>query len=326
MRKPLNQIINHVLGWMALLLMPVIFAPHHHGLRDTFNPYAIRDYVIIFLLIGFFYFNSGILIPKFYLKKKYFVYVFCIVLCYFVTCFLPAIIISYNRFPPFLFETFHNIFVFLVIFFISFTIRINKQWKLAEQQRLSAELTNLKAQVRPHFLFNTLNSIYSLIVTKSETAASAVVMLSNLMRYLLSESAREFVELEKEIHYLSDYIELQKIRLGETVKINFTVNGNITDQQIAPLILIPFVENAFKHGVNPEERSHITMSIDITDNELNMTVSNNKVAHLNDANETGGTGIDNVRKRLQLLYPSSHELVILDKEYKFTIKLKLMLS
>lgn len=146
------------------------------------------------------------------------------------------------------------------------------------------------------------------------------------MRYLLSESAREFVELEKEIHYLSDYIELQKIRLDETVKINFIVDGNITDQQIAPLILVPFVENSFKHGVNPEERSHISITIDIKSSELNMTVSNNKVAHLSDGNETGGTGIENAKKRLQLLYPSSHELVILDKENKYTVKLKLVLS
>ncbi|HKR07093.1 MAG TPA: histidine kinase, partial [Bacteroidia bacterium] len=249
----------------------------------------------------------------------------CIVICYFITCFIPAVLISYKRFMPFFFETFHNIFVFLVIFFISFTLKISRQWKLAEEQKLTAELSNLKAQVRPHFLFNTLNSIYSLSVTNSEATSSAIVKLSNLMRYLLSESNQDYAELEKEINYLTDYIELQKIRLGETVKIDFTVEGIIADQYIAPLILIPFVENSFKHGVNPEEDSRISIHITINNKGLNMIVSNNKVSHSKNANDPDGTGIENVRKRLQLLYPSNHNLLILDKENVFIVELKINL-
>lgn len=140
---------------------------------------------------------------------------------------------------PFFFETFYNIFVFLVIFFISFTLKINRQWKLTEEQKLTAELSNLKAQIRPHFLFNTLISIYSLSVTNSEATSSAIVKLFNLMCYMLIESNEDYAELEKEINYLTDYIELQKIRLGDTVKINFTAKGSLTGQHIAPLIGFP---------------------------------------------------------------------------------------
>jgi LytS/YehU family sensor histidine kinase len=318
----------HVIAWAAFLSLPIIFAPGPpRSLKDIFNPNAVRDYVVIFLMMLFFYINYFLLIPQLYFRKKHLYYVLLILIFFFITTILPPLLISYKiHRAPFLFETFHNIFVFLVVVFISFTLRINRQLKLAQKEKLNAELSYLKAQINPHFLFNTLNSIYSLSISKSEATPSAIVMLSGMMRYVISETNREFVALEKEINYISDYIELQKIRLGDTVKVEFTLEGTAERKQIAPLILIPFVENAFKHGVNPEEDSQIFITIHIHDSELQMLVHNNKVSNLRESTEPGGTGIKNVRKRLKILYSSHHTLLISDGVKQFSVNLRINLS
>jgi tetratricopeptide (TPR) repeat protein len=183
----------------------------------------------------------------------------------------------------------------------------------------------LKSQVNPHFLFNTLNSIYSLSIQKSDDTPSAIVMLSGMMRYVISDAALDYVSLEKELNYISDYIELQKIRLGNTVKIDYRCTGLTDEKKIAPLILINLVENAFKHGVNPEEDSHIRINILIKDSELHMDTFNNKVSAISDGTERSSIGLKNTRRRLKFLYPGNHNLTILDEANTYSVKLTINL-
>ena len=205
-------------------------------------------------------------------------------------------------------EVNHYIFLFIGVLFFALTLRINNQWKQVQKEKTEAELSYLKAQINPHFLFNTLNSIYSLSVRQSDAAPEAIVKLAGMMRYVLQEADAEQVPLEKEISYLRDYIELQKLRFGNDVPIEFTVTGESANKQIAPLILINFIENAFKHGVNAEEDSRIAVRIDIAGNSVVLTVRNNKVHVQNE--EQSGTGLQNVKSRLALLYPGRHQLTI----------------
>jgi sensor histidine kinase YesM len=218
------------------------------------------------------------------------------------------------------------IFQFLIVAVFALMLRIKDLWKQAEKEKLNAELSYLKAQINPHFLFNTLNSIYSLAIEKSDYTATAVVKLSEMMRFVTTEANNDFVSLEKELNYIGSYIDLQKIRFGNTIKLKYSVEGDGIGKKIAPLILIPFVENAFKHGVNPEENSYIQISIDIKENILHLLVFNNKVNIRIQNEERTEQGIENTKNRLQHLYPSKHLLVIDDDKSAFSVSLTIDLK
>ena len=222
---------------------------------------------------------------------------------------------------------FEHLFQFSIVLVLSALIRTNNRLKQTEKEKVNAELSYLKAQINPHFLFNTLNSIYSSAIEENaDNTASAVVKLSGMMRYVISEAHNDYVPLEKEINYISDYIDLQKIRLGNTVNLQYHVTGNSTGKNIAPLVLISFIENAFKHGVNPEEKSNIAIDIAINENILQMLVTNTKVKTVNASTLKNNIGLDNTRNRLQLLYPFRHELAITEDEKEFIVLLKINLQ
>jgi hypothetical protein len=222
---------------------------------------------------------------------------------------------------------FEYLFQFMMVLVLSAMIRINNRLKQIEKEKVNAELAYLKAQINPHFLFNTLNSIYSSAIEENaDNTASAVVKLSGMMRYVISESQHLYVPLEKELDYISDYIELQKIRLGDTVHLDYSVSGDPARKQVAPLILISFIENAFKHGVNPEENSSIDIEIIIGGNMLQMSVLNNKVNTVNGNASGNNVGLENTTNRLKLLYPSKHELVIKEDEKEYSVLLKINLQ
>ena len=186
---------------------------------------------------------------------------------------------------------------------------------------LNTEISFLKAQINPHFLFNTLNSIYALTLVRSEHAPDAVVKLSGMMRYAVSEANLSQVSLSKEVSYISNYIELQKLRITDKIVITFEVAGDVEGKNIAPFLLIPFVENAFKYGVNAEENSDIWIKIEINEFDLLMQIENNKVFVRKDKNYGASLGIKNTKKRLQILYPGTHVLKIKDGKYDFIVSL-----
>lgn len=220
----------------------------------------------------------------------------------------------------------HQVFLFLAVFFFSLILKVSYRWRQTEKEKLHAELSYLKAEINPHFLFNILNTIYSLAVEKSDQTGAAVVKLSQMMRYVISDAGNHLVPLSREIDYLCNYIELQKMRFGDTAALSFTVTGKATGQLIAPLILISFVENAFKHGVNAAENTDIRITLKIDEKHLHFTSFNNKVTVNNMQDTEGGLGIENTRKRLQLLYPASHTLTISDEEHFFQVSLSLHLT
>ncbi len=209
---------------------------------------------------------------------------------------------------------------------LSATIRITQEWYKNEKQRqemekekLASELSFLKSQVNPHFLFNTLNGIYSLANRKSDKTPGAIVKLSDMMRYMLYESGRDVVSLDKEIDYLNNYIDLQKLRMSEDTNVSFKVEGDTAGKKIMPMLLIPFFENAFKHGVD------INAELIVSDNELRLKVIN-RISKSQKKDEGSGIGLTNIKKQLEHLYPNSHSLKIDEKEGYFSVELSLKIA
>jgi two-component system, LytTR family, sensor kinase len=174
------------------------------------------------------------------------------------------------------------------------------------KEKDAMELAFLKSQINPHFLFNTLNNLYGLSLSEPDKTPDAIVQLSDMMRYMLYESNSDKVLLEKEIAYLKSYIDLQKLRYFGTTFIDFKINGDLNHQQIAPLLLISFVENAFKHGDVFDEAHPLSMTLNISEKQLIFDVKNK--IHNKNKEEIGGFGVKTVERRLALLYPNKHKL------------------
>ena len=193
-----------------------------------------------------------------------------------------------------------------------------------QQERLKSELSFLRSQISPHFIFNILNSIVYLIRTKSDAAEAVTLKLSELMRYMLYESENTQISLEKEVSYLGNYIELQKVRFEEDVEIAFTTEGVATNQIIEPMLLIPFVENAFKHGVGMVIDPIIAIRLKISEKALSFSVKN-KIAPETalEKDESSGIGLKNVQRRLELLYPKTHQLTVRNENGWFEVQLNL---
>ena len=211
----------------------------------------------------------------------------------------------------------------MAVAFFSLLLSIRSRWKQTEKEKLNAELSYLKAQINPHFLFNTLNSIYSLAIQKSDATPEAVRKLSTMMRYILTESNVDFVPLHKEIDYIRNYIDLQQLRFGNELKLNYSIWGSEKNKQIAPLVLISFIENAFKYGINAEEDTHIKIVINIYETRLEMLVSNNIVTVQVSEEDKSGIGLENTRNRLQLVYPYAHKLQITEDEKTYFVNLSI---
>lgn len=334
-------VLFHIIGCTIFLLLPIILWPGEGGLAEFFgDDRAMRGYMHNLLILGFFYLVFYMLIPKLYFQKKYLLFVIILMGCYFIITFLPEIIVPFQGhvhapsgpsprpgpgpgmgFNRTLFRMGHNLVFFLAVVFFSLLLKINNRLKQTEKEKLKAELSYFKAQINPHFLFNTLNTIYSLAIQKADNTPEAVVKLSGMMRYVISDASHDVVPLEKEISYISDYIDLQKIRFGDTVKIDYRHCEPDTGKSIAPLILIPFIENAFKFGVNPEENSFISVILNLSGSELHLGVFNHKVYDRSVPDTPGGLGISNARQRLALLYPQKHNLVIEDSMSHFKVDL-----
>jgi len=205
-------------------------------------------------------------------------------------------------------------------------IKAEIELKDLEAKQASAELNLLKSQVNPHFLFNTLNSIYSLILSKSDIAADAVMKLSDLMRYLLDSSTKRKVLVKHEFEFLQNYVDLETIRSGKKVSVESSFEGDISGKIISPLLLIPFIENCFKHGISAiSADNHINISVYVDNNILTLKTENKLLLERKDNIKKSGTGIENVIKRLQLLYPDKHELTINreDNIYKLDLSIEI---
>ena len=337
-------VLIHIICSTAFLSLPVFSGPGPGGFLEKLQSAAVlRNLVGYAFALLFFYIHYFWLIPRLYFKRRYGWYFFWILICFVFLTFHPNPF--QGDFPPTLPDTFvgqnpalpppagpdifgavrHNLLRFSLVFFISLLLKTNEQWRETEREKTEAELSFLKAQVNPHFLFNTLNGIYSLAIEKSDDTAEAIAQLSGMMRYVTSEAGNDRVPLERELEYLTNYIELQKIRFDRTVNLDFKISGSHIGKKIAPLILITFIENAFKYGVNPEEDSTIFISIDISSDNLTMEVEN-KIVQVRPAKEAATSlGIENTRHRLEYMYPDKHDLVIEKRGMHFYVLLKIKL-
>jgi len=203
-------------------------------------------------------------------------------------------------------------------------IRNQSEKKILENANLNAEVNFLKSQINPHFLFNTLNSIYAQAHSRSDRTEVSILKLSELLRYVLYDSGESKVELARDIQYINNYIDLQKIRLSSKVKIIYTVNGRMDGCNIAPMLLITFIENAFKHGISYSQASYINIEINIIDETLTLLVSN-PVVQRNTFTD-GGLGLKNVTRRLELLYPRRYQLRVHQESNQHLVNLKLDLK
>jgi two-component system LytT family sensor kinase len=348
LKKITVQIVIHIAAWACFLLLPFVFYPRPRE-RD-YSFFSERYFSTLFIvnsvfIIAFYYVNTHLIIPKLLDHKKFLSYTLITLVLLVFYGFLPRI---YHhlfgdllpqppqpgrpprmRNPPLVNSG--NIAIFLMVFVFSTGIKVINQWLRSEQrtkeianEKLQAELSFLKAQINPHFLFNTLNNIYALASAQSEHTAAAVMKLSSIMRYVLSEARNDLVPLEKEILFTSHYIELQKMRLTDKTSIDFTIKGDPAGRQIAPLLLLPFVENAFKYGISTREWSPIRILLEINKDSLYFSISNHK--HLNTSlkmTDNTGIGISNTKRRLDLLYEGRYELIIDDKTNDFSVHLNI---
>jgi len=275
--------------------------------------------------------------PKFYYTKKLFIYGSLVLICYILIVIIPNSFINLNRIPDPHFplppefkrkDNFLNYFrAFLPFCFSlisSFYLQLNIKKRETEMQKNKAELLNLRYQLQPHFLFNILNNIYSLSITKSDAAPESILKLSNVMRYVVNN--KEFVSLKDEREYLKDYISLQLIRTDESL--DFKFKDEIIDEnlKIAPMILVNFVENAFKYGFNAEENSVINIQLSTSGNTLYFS-SFNKIVNKNLSKRmTTKIGVKNTLERLQEIYPEKHKIEIKQTDDDYFVDLKIQLD
>jgi len=303
------------------------------GLPSFFLCSVVR----IGLLIALGWFNLRWLIPHYLLPRKFGVY-FSLTLALIIGYLLLQSLFDYVLYGYILGPgwnadlstslvynfTHTSLYLFLTVF-LQFSIdwyEQNKTLQDVQVEKLQAEVNYLRSQVNPHFLFNALNNLYALTLRKSDQAPGIVLKLSELMEYMLYESDEPFVPLEKEIKYLGSYLELEKIRQGNQAEIRLTVTGDIDKCVIPPFLILPLVENAFKHGVSRAVRNAY-LHIDIrVEGRIVVVIENNKL-DLRNEDRSGGIGLVNVRKRLELLYPGRHVLVIANEDELYRVRLEL---
>jgi sensor histidine kinase YesM len=248
---------------------------------------------------------------------------------------------SQKIFPDYFFISYFSFgqvsLFFIIYIIITSLLHFSKSWftvnelqrRLLESQKQKAqiELKALKAQINPHFFFNTLNSIYSMALDKDDRLPVTVLQLSDLMRYFLYESKEDFIPLEKELVVLNNYIALQRIRSGKELEVEIRTEGEILKQQIAPLLLITFLENAFKHGAKGSTGpAYIRMLLQAEDQQLNFRLENNTgTIGEPGSNNYKGVGLENVKRQLELLYPGKHQLTVSEQAHSFVVRLQLTL-
>jgi len=331
----------HVAAWTLLFSLPFLLRPSYEnngGHQEQHNHNDINSLIKYFLTdllwISFFYLNAYALIPKLIYKKKYWEYALIQ-----VAIFITLIICDWILFEQFLKGRIYQLkpAILFVIFPYLFALAASTAFQMIrdkmkadqllkekENENLKTELSFLRSQVSPHFMFNVLNNMVALARKKSDALEPSLIKLSSLMRYMLYEADEEKVPLEKETEYLQSYIDLQQQRFGKNVAVHFNVEKADTIYDIEPMMLIPFVENAFKHGTGMVENASIEISLRAKNNMLQFSVRNKYDPSSQEIKDkTSGIGMANVKRRLNLLYGGNHSLLITKNDGWFMVSLQL---
>lgn len=330
----------HIAAWAFFFSLPYLLRspenekPHksaddsNHGLY--FSIFMTASWIIVF------YLNAYVLIPKFIYRKKYGLFALMHLLL-FVVMLTEVQLLSFLFFDQAHFNyriIFFNFLIYLFIFGLSTAYQLIgdkvKSDQLAQEKQneaLKTELSLLRSQVSPHFMFNVLNNMVALARKQSELLEPSLIKLSSLMRYMLYEADEEKVSLEKEMDYLQSYIDLQQQRFGKKVQVNVHMHTMDNQYRLEPMLLIPFVENAFKHGTGMIEDAKIDIDLEAEKNVLQFTVSNKyNPASAEVKDKTSGIGLTNVKRRLNLLYGKEHSLTISTSDNRFIVSLKINLA
>lgn len=343
MKKFQISTISKRTSYWAILLIWLIFisintygAPSGMDIGIKFL-WSFVNSVYYFLFV---WVNINWLLPYFLKNKSPLIYIASVMGI--ALCLTPMELLS-NKLFSYLYDVefdklaldskFH-FFSFIIVIATSSLIKITMDWFRIQNEKsdlqtknMQSELQFLKNQINPHFLFNTMNNLYALTLKKSDSAPEVVIKLSDMLRYMLYECNEKEVAIEKELRYINNYIELEKFRLSKTADIQVNIHGDIHNTKIAPLLIIPFIENGFKHGLkNNVLTPFLHINVNCTSEEINIFIENSKpqfYAGLMKPKEIGGIGLVNVRKRLELIYPNKHELSIHNEPERFQVILKI---
>lgn len=339
-KPPVLRVLMHVGFWLFWLF---------RTFYDIVSLYGWGAGELLFMLvyaatqIPMMYFHLYVLVPQLLNKRRYVMYAVSTVALvfaysyvnYYLLTLIPESIssiglVDYISQLNSQYDIIEGFFTLVITYSIKYAGQVRStQTRLLQLQRdnLTLELNALKAQINPHFLFNTLNNIYSLALRKSDKTADMVLRLSDMMRYVLYECNSGAVVLEREIEFVSNYVELERIRHGNHVSINYSMTGEAGDKRIEPLLLIPIVENSFKHGINAQmENSFVDIRLEVVNGTLTLAVENSVPQKGSMLKEKGGIGLDNVKKRLELIYPHNHFLQIQSLKDRYKVDLQLNLS
>ncbi|WP_426327596.1 sensor histidine kinase [Pedobacter sp. R-06] len=335
----------HIGYWLILWLKEFLFGFQTYNLNDlsfaTIVSTLSVKLIVLFFSVCIFYANFLVLVPKLVRTKKIILYIVALFILfsllapihkYVYATLLPQKFGWYSyvyidklnfwlSFQTLLFENYVYIFFSIAISYVGEYFETQKKQQELEKEQAITELAYLKSQINPHFLFNTLNDIYSLTYQKAEMAPEAVLKLSELLRYMLKESNDRFASVEREINYLKNVVELFEIGQKGSAYIDLEINGDYKNKKIAPLILINFIENAFKHGIVSDPKNPVRIKLYINESDFDFEVFNKKNKDYKD--KTGGIGLTNVQRRLALIYPDRHKLEIIDENDTFTVHLNI---
>lgn len=341
------KILAHIVLWIISVIF-LSFLFHFYGESYSVSLF-IKSFVINFVFAIIVYINLYFLLPLFLKTKKYIYYIFWLVffltalsiILQFLFIFPLKGVFSGNNYQVDFNPNLHSAYFFSALFYVIVTtfFKLIKDWisfqdvnlRLAkiEQQKLEAELATLKSQLNPHFLFNSLNNIYSLSLTKSEKVPVLILKLADLMRHIIYDSKENYIGIEKELEFVNNFIELQRIRTSEKTTIKFEIIGQIPSAKIAPLLFEPFIDNAFKHGLPGNEANdyiEITFKF-IPEKKLFFHIKNNFNDSFSKKQNKTGIGLENVKQRLKLLYqPEEFKLEIHKSMNIFSVELELLLK
>ncbi|MCH2193015.1 histidine kinase [Kordia sp.] len=317
-----NTILLNIGAFLLVLILEVLSVWAIKDKFDTDYSFYLHSVNFTIAIMGVIWINHLVLIPYLFDKKRYFLYTILL----FGSLFLGAYMKAYAKdgwygVNKMIFFLIYTTGTGMAAFFVRRNILFRKENDEKESLQKEMELNYLKEQVNPHFLFNSLNSIYSLSRQQSPETPDVVMQLSELMRYQLESAKKDTVLLKEELEFIENYLLLEEKRLSKRCSIEFLIEGNLADLRIAPMLLIPFVENAVKHGAqSTNEQSKIDISASIKNTSIHFSVVNSKPSMVSESKRKG-MGLENVKRRLNLLYLDSHVLEIDDKENLYRINL-----
>lgn len=329
------KIVYQIVFWIIAFLLLISMS---YG-KSNLSYAVITEAVNILFYLFIVYFNLYYLIPNYLHKEKYIIYIGSILLLSILITpiKLALLYILYSGMPDIQASIVLNRNLYFLVSFsiiaISTIWQIIIDWLKSESSRkelqtknMQSELKFLKSQINPHFLFNTLNNLYALTLKKSDLAPEIVLKLSEIMRYMLYECNEKRVFLRNELNYIQNYLDLEKLRQGQKVTINFTVKGNPDQLLVAPLIFTPFLENSFKHGLsNILDQGFVNIFLEIKDENILFLIENSKTEKMPQKQHaiSGGIGLVNVKQRLELIYPNQYELIIDNSPTVYSVTLKI---